>query len=210
MRCPKCSFISFDIVESCAKCGKNISKAAEELMGTIAEVVAPRFLKFEAGEPEPGAATYEEPEELSNEEVAVDLSDEEQEDVDFSLEEAVPEAEAVEFDISEEVSVEGEPEIDLANEELEGEVIGISDLAPSDEVVEEAIEDDLIFDDASVDEAAPLTDHEAGELEDLEVDGIDLGTPAAGGKVMPSVKTGTALDDFDIDLGDLIPGKKDE
>ena len=52
-------------------------------------------------------------------------------------------------------------------------------------------------------------------LEDLQVDNLDLDSPAplvsgskVGGKLMPSVKTGTALDDFDIDLGELITEEK--
>ena len=51
-------------------------------------------------------------------------------------------------------------------------------------------------------------------LEDLQVDDLDLNAPAPlvagsklGEKLMPSVKTGTALDDFDIDLGELIKKK---
>jgi hypothetical protein len=206
MRCPKCSFISFDIVESCTKCGKNISKAAEGLMGTIAEVVAPIFLKFETDEQEPEVETLPEAEGLSEEEVTVDLGDEEQEEVEFSLDEASePEAEAVDFEIGED----------------EEEEIGISDLAPSEEMVSEPVEEDMVieekpaeeemvFEEEHAAEAVSSEDHEAGELEDLEVDGIDLESkPAAGDRVMPSVKTGTALDDFDIDLGDLITGKKE-
>jgi hypothetical protein len=55
----------------------------------------------------------------------------------------------------------------------------------------------------------------AAVLEDLHFNGLDLETPArfvsgsaAGKRHSPSVKTGTALDKFDIDLGDLF--KKDE
>lgn len=52
-------------------------------------------------------------------------------------------------------------------------------------------------------------------LEDLNFNGLDLDTPskliggsAAGKRYLPSVKTGTALDKFDIDLGDLFPENK--
>lgn len=55
----------------------------------------------------------------------------------------------------------------------------------------------------------------AAGLEDLNFNGLDLETPskivtgsAAGKRYLPSVKTGTALDKFDIDLGDLFPEKK--
>jgi len=52
-------------------------------------------------------------------------------------------------------------------------------------------------------------------LEDLNFNGLDLETPskivsgsAAGKRYLPSVKTGTALDKFDIDLGNLFSDKK--
>lgn len=55
----------------------------------------------------------------------------------------------------------------------------------------------------------------ASSLEDLNFNGLDLESPAkivtgsaAGKRYLPSVKTGTALDKFDINLGDLFPEKK--
>ncbi|MGE4559727.1 MAG: hypothetical protein AB7E77_05990 [Desulfobulbus sp.] len=54
-------------------------------------------------------------------------------------------------------------------------------------------------------------------LEDLNFDGLNLESPAkivsgsaAGKRYLPSVKTGTALDKFNIDLGDLFSEKKKE
>jgi hypothetical protein len=53
-------------------------------------------------------------------------------------------------------------------------------------------------------------------LPDLSMDGLDLSSPilppaasAAGKKLRPAAKTGTALDDFNIDLGDLLSGTGD-
>lgn len=52
-------------------------------------------------------------------------------------------------------------------------------------------------------------------LEDLNFNGLDLETSArpvggsvAGKRFLPSVKTGTALDTFDIDLGELFSDHK--
>ncbi|MDR2549506.1 MAG: hypothetical protein LBD10_04815 [Desulfobulbus sp.] len=52
-------------------------------------------------------------------------------------------------------------------------------------------------------------------LEDLNISGLDLDAPAklvtgsaAGKRFLPSVKTGTALDKFEIDLGDLFSDNK--
>jgi len=217
MRCPKCSFISFDMVDSCTRCGKDISKAAEELKGTIAEVEAPSFLKIDLESYEPKA--FEETEDTAGEEAVMDLEIEEGEElVDFALEEEdETAAEAVDFEVEEEAAEQGETEFEIGVEEPEEEVqeepIGISDLSPADEPVAELYDEDFSFaTEAAVDEHAPPADFETKELEDLEVEGIDLQSSSApaSGKVMPSVKTGTALDDFDIDLGDLITSKKKE
>lgn len=45
MRCPKCGYISFDHLDTCLKCNKEISKAADALKGTVFNVAAPNFLK---------------------------------------------------------------------------------------------------------------------------------------------------------------------
>ena len=86
----------------------------------------------------------------------------------------------------------------------------IADLAPAEEEVEQEVETVSEEFEIEAEEAEPQSEDPAGQgLQDLKVD-IDLeesSAPATAGKVMPSVKTGTALDDFDIDLGDLLPKK---
>lgn len=52
MRCPKCGYISFDHLESCLKCNKEIKKSAEALHGTVFNATAPNFLKFSVPEVE--------------------------------------------------------------------------------------------------------------------------------------------------------------
>jgi hypothetical protein len=213
MRCPKCSFVSFDLVESCVKCGKNISAAAAELQGTVAAVAPPIFLGVVSAAAPPEA--FEETAGFDTEE-PLDLGGEsEEETMDFSFDEgSSAEAEEVEMDFGEAGETTAAADLDLGfDEEVvvepeagEEDVIGISDLGP----VEEAEE--------VLTEGPAEEEHEAAAagagglgLEDLKVDGIDLdsspGGVAESGKVLPSVKTGTALDDFDFDLGDLITPK---
>ncbi len=48
MRCPKCGYISFDHLENCLKCNKEIKVASESLHGTVFNVTPPSFLKFNA------------------------------------------------------------------------------------------------------------------------------------------------------------------
>lgn len=218
MRCPKCSFISYDQVETCVKCGKNISGAAEQLHGTTVNVPAPGFLKFEAEEPETqyesGAEDVEETVDLgTGKDDFVDLSMEgdESQEIEFQADE-------VELDMGIEEAEEEEPVIDFSAEESE-ESIDLSDLAPSDDVeqetvevieeeIEEAVEDEYVEEPLAEETVSGEAVQEGQGLKDLKVD-IDLDeTETPKGKVMPSVKTGTALDDFDIDLGDLLTSKK--
>jgi len=205
MRCPKCSYISYDLIETCVKCGKNISSVATDLMGSVASVVSPAFLRLSAEE---APETVEESADFEAEE-ALDLGAEGDEvEMDFSLdEEPSIEAAEEELDLGEEAAAEETADFDMGfeeeavEEERAEEEIGISDLGPAEEA-EEAVA-------AVAEEAAAATGGQG--LEDLKVEGIDLeSTPGADSeKIMPSVKTGTALDDFDIDLGDLLTGKKD-
>lgn len=195
MRCPKCSFISFDFLENCVKCGKNISAAAEELHGTVASMAAPVFLKFEYEES--GADEAFESSELETEE-AFDLGDGEEEvAVDLSSEEETAEMEITGEEAGFEV-------------EADDAAMDIADLAPAEEETDLAVEAVSEEFDFATEETVAADEEQAGTgLADLQVDGIDLeAAPAPAGdkgKVMPSVKTGTALDDFDIDLGDLLP-----
>ena len=215
MRCPKCSFVSFDLVESCVKCGKDISEAATELAGTVVGVAAPSFLKI-AGDGIPLDAA-EETSEIDIEE-SLDLgADGEEESMDFSFDDepsVEAESDEVEMDLDEVGDTEETDfEIDLGADEEEA--IGISDLAPAEETdemqIDEFVEEELEVAVEEV-EAELGTVGDVQGLGDLQVDGIDLeSTPGVddSGKVVPSVKTGTALDDFDFDLGDLMTGDKD-
>ena len=47
MRCPKCGYISFDHLEECVKCKKNIKAASDTMHGTVFSVAAPAFLHFD-------------------------------------------------------------------------------------------------------------------------------------------------------------------
>lgn len=102
--------------------------------------------------------------------------------------------------------------------------LDISDLAPpakEPEVLPD-LDDELVLATESVASATPgpptpRTESAAKStgLEDLNFNGLDLEAPAkivsgsaAGKRYLPSVKTGTALDKFDIDLGNLFPDNK--
>ena len=46
MRCPKCGYISFDNLDSCLKCNKDISGATRAFQGSTLKVNTPSFLKI--------------------------------------------------------------------------------------------------------------------------------------------------------------------
>lgn len=215
MRCPKCGYISFDIVEKCVKCGKDISAAATELHGTVAHVPPPGFLTLDR------PAGREKPEEMEAEtkaEAAFETGGDEGVFVDLAGgDEAGQEEEGGFVDLGGEAAVQ-KTEMPVTAEEPEETAIDLADLAPVEEEAESGPEEfAFAFGDQkpTVSEAAGAEagDAEAGGqgLEDLKVEGIDLdASPATSpgkDKVVPPVKTGTALDNFDVDLGDLF-GKK--
>jgi len=44
MRCPKCGYISFDHLETCGKCSKDLTDVVENFGGGLVRAVAPQFL----------------------------------------------------------------------------------------------------------------------------------------------------------------------
>ena len=133
MRCPKCGFISFDHLTSCAKCGKDIADVASELQGTSINVETPMFLSgalaayADRGEPFAGQgmgfdveegidfsmdeqSIAQEPIETAEAEGDVDVSfADEREEVDIRMAEEEPEK-AVDFTIEAEAEAEAEVE----------------------------------------------------------------------------------------------------
>lgn len=125
---------------------------------------------------------------------------------------------------SEALEVAAMPPIDFGD-------LDITDLAPPSHQEAEIRPSDLSFSEEATEFALPpkvegikpappastdrMSAAPAASLEDLNFNGLDLESPAkiitgsaAGKRYLPSVKTGTALDKFDIDLGDLFPEKK--
>ncbi len=235
MRCPKCGYISFDTLGSCKKCKKNIGELVEELEGTVFESQVPVFLHIEPG------TTYSPTEENTEDGLAVDEKETDQafppileEKLDeIAVDDETETDGTIAFEDFEEVETTSELVLD---DEIEDEIvtesddlqldfgdIDISDLAPPETDTEITATESLTLDDdletvaeMPADETpAPSTIAPGSGLEDLQVDNLDLESPAPlvsgskiGNKLMPSVKTGTALDDFDFDLGELITEEK--
>jgi len=219
MRCPKCNFVSYDLLETCVKCGKHIGSASKELQGTVASISPPPFLHFgDAGSEEEavrgGGAESEVAFDLGGEEeTVIDLGAEEGSSptaggLDLVMEETAAEQVNLGGPVEEEV-VKEEAVFSLPAEEPQAAGFEISDLAPRQEAakpVEEAMVPEPEF--AAAEEQPPTEAPTGLGLADLKVEGIDLESVPAKGKLMSAVKTGTALDEFDIDLKDLLSRKK--
>lgn len=187
MRCPKCGYISFDHLSSCAKCSRNLADVAEDLQGTSMETDLSLFL---------GSVIEAEPSETELHEGDTFAAES---DIDLTLEEEEPmldlgeEAEADVLNVSEEeltLDIEEVPPIDLSgigeeeqtdktdklfadaqgyteeqgikgpSVDLEG--IDLSDLAP----LEEAVEEEPALELEGETEAAAAPEETALELED--------------------------------------------
>ena len=162
MRCPKCGFISFDHLTSCASCGRDISEVASELQGTSIKVDPPMFLG--------GALAAMTSAEDSYEEHAMDADDE---GIDFNMEMDAEEEEAPEMAAAEE-------EVDFSFEEEaeEFQVAEEADISPEEAeeevlVMEEETEEGAAIElEADADEGHALAEDEES-LEKLDFMGAD-------------------------------------
>ncbi|MGI6656791.1 MAG: hypothetical protein ACOX5Z_08240 [Desulfobulbus sp.] len=85
--------------------------------------------------------------------------------------------------------------------------------APPERAESAMTDDELLLQELHLEPPTPrpdVADAVLAGLEDLNIEGLNLDAPASkpGRIYRPSVKTGTALDQFDIDLGDLFPEQK--
>ncbi|KPK26451.1 MAG: hypothetical protein AMJ61_08935 [Desulfobacterales bacterium SG8_35_2] len=151
MRCPKCGFISFDHLTSCAKCGKDIAEVASELQGTSINVETPMFLS--------GAlAAYGDREESFEE---ITMGEEAQEGIDISMEDEFVEDEALEM-------AGAEADIDFSAEEDTADM----EIGASEEEAEEVEEPVHLHMEAEAEEeASPQASEKT--FEDLDF----MGTP---------------------------------
>jgi len=160
MRCPKCGFISFDSLDSCLKCNKNISEATEAFQGSTLKVETPSFLKIPTADENElqieGAAEVGGEIEFADPdlEILVD-DDDDQGGIDFNLE-ADDETDDLPFasEFEEETTLDDEEgsEFDLA-----------ADLGQFEDVPEE---DTFSFPDDDEDDGE--------ELEETDLPGMDM------------------------------------
>ncbi len=191
MRCPKCGYISFDSLASCAKCAHDLLPLAQQLQGTVSKDLPPPFLA--AALAEVGAAGGEVGEEILIDEQTVD---DEADEADEALGELLAEAGDAEPEesVGEEIAVSVEAPAEATAGEVEIEA------SPAETAVEEAAGSDEVdlgaLDLGDLGDLLPAAEPEAGaettEATDAALDlGLDLdftaaqeATPAADDEVM--------------------------
>lgn len=194
MRCPKCGYISFDHLEVCLKCKKNISEASEALQGGVLHVTPPVFLNLQSEE---------------------DKSDE----YDLVAEESGDEALTTDFEVftEEESAEESEEGMILEMGEDEGEESGPADFEmplAEEQDLGIAIDPSLFDDDVEIEDEIfdNQLDGSAGEGEgDFEIempeelaDMSDLAPPAPSDNIeSPGLDSSNDLNALSIDLDSL-------
>lgn len=216
MRCPKCGFISFDHLDECLKCSKNIKSASGNLGGSVYNVATPAFLFFDDKEKaEETSGSFETTEALDDATSAIDMDENfVDEDLDILVADDNEEEEAVaelheEDDVSPEISLdEFEEEMEESQGEIEIDMGQFEDtFAEEPEEAEIAEEISNEIEDESFDISLP---EELEDISDLAPPPLDesLGVPesptAAAVKEEPRTTPGQEADaSVDIDFDDL-------
>lgn len=230
MRCPKCGYISFDLMEICGDCKKNVAKFSSELSGVVFKAETPDFLWFvkpqEEENEEEAAADEEAAEEPADtEEDGLDYGGGANDDQENTVEFAADEDSGIGLDLGEAAEEEAkEIEFDLggADDEPAAEEEAKEEIAFELPSTEEKAAPSLELDSGGDEDGAPglqldSSDADGGPGLDLSVDGLDgldfdlesadepkPKAEKAGGKKKAAAKE-ASLDLSGIDLSGLMP-----
>ncbi len=196
MRCPKCGYISFDHLEKCLKCNKDIKATAVSLFGTTYNIQVPTFLKLPPLQQEESSEENDLFQERSVDEI--------DEYVDDELEILVEDEDA---DLDGEIRFAQDEDIGLVaagkrEEEDEGEIgIDFSQFDDADEPEANLLDEDMAEEGLAepIAKVAPAMEIPA-ELSDMS----DLAPPGKAAETArrPAEKTANA-DLSDLELEDL-------
>jgi len=221
MRCPKCGYISFDHIETCLKCKKDIS-GSTEVEGTTYHAAVPLFLRVPekaSVEPETGfveknvGISFEGTDDFNEEgygfsdsdpDVLVGGSEEDEGTItfggtgseDFMLEEddESDEEGSFEFDLDDDLVFSDEETFETPALNLPDELADISDLAPPEDLNREAVSGVRIN---------PSVDDEMNLDEDFDLDGLDLDLGLSDTKDLSGADLSLSLDAIDLSVGDI-------
>ncbi|MFT5697436.1 MAG: hypothetical protein ACI8ZB_000284 [Desulforhopalus sp.] len=188
MRCPKCGYISFDLVDECLKCKKNIKSTSEVLQGAVLRVPPPSFLKFRGEPRDTHDAQADDSDEISPMDSGYvdDDSDFMSDEIDFSEDEI--------------------GEIEITSNSFEDNDLGAQPSVPiiNDEFQEGEIEVDLSqFEEVSDPEAAFLAEDEGTDW-DADEELLEISVPDELSDMSdldpPNLTVNEDIDDLDLDL----------
>lgn len=192
MQCPKCGYISFDHLEVCVKCKKNIKAMSDSLRGTVFQAKAPAFLQLHPSQSQEDEGREDVP--LARSGLGEDYIDD---DLEILIEDAPEE----------------ESEIEIAEDSLKVDMKMETDKAAAGEEAEDDREIEIDFSqfEDTQDTEPALTDEGVKEEKSFTLempeslaDISDLAPPAKkGGGVQETsqVAAKKAVDDLDFDLG---------
>ena len=193
MRCPKCGYISFDNVEKCLKCRKNIANASSLFQGSVLNVATPVFLKLVPDEEEVGEM------EIPQEEAEVAEEDFEITDPDLDIL------------LDEEEGATAEVQLEMEDEGLEQAALDQlnDDFSEIESFTEEDTKEDMALelgdlDEAGMDQAFAEDEPEEGpslEMPDELAEISDLSPPEKAAALEPEEPDES---DVDLDFGDLV------
>jgi len=208
MRCPKCGYISFDNVDECLKCKKNIKKASDAVKGTTYHAAAPSFLKFtDYSDEDEGSDTVElfvddseeDSENIGDGDLEVLLTDND-EDADDRNEEDVFELQDDDDKSDESEDEEEDREIEIDFSKFEDKSAGEKNTLSLDDTEDEGSRDlDLPDELADISDLSPPT----LSLEDEPAVALESEAPPA--QVAASEELDLESLDFDLGLDDEAP-----
>lgn len=193
MRCPKCGYISFDHLENCLKCNKEIKKSADALHGTVFNAAAPSFLKFTKTEVEE-ESDFEQ--DFFEDQADLDL-DTLDPDLDILLDDDTDASSNDGLDALSGLGDDDDFEISLDDDETDNDEISIDFNQFEDADIEDTPEEESVFTMDVPDELSDLSDLEPETIVATEAIKID----APGAELSMD-------DDFDFDLN--IDGLEEE
>lgn len=216
MRCPQCGFISFDHLEVCKNCQKNLSELAVTIFGPTRDATAPLFLTISSS----GTLISASEKRIKMDNSAPDIAGSHLGNFDKKSEPGFSRD-------NDRMSPEPRQEIEFP-ERVDAQLLNLNDEAREDEssfqvdepMKKEALLFSVDFGDLDISDLAPSfqppsfekeTEKESCNLNELEcetpVDTLIIGA-TMGHRILPSVKTGTALDTFDVNLEEVFGDKK--
>jgi len=197
MRCPKCGFISFDHLEQCVKCKKNIKAVSDTLHGTVFNVAAPSFLHLDLNRDD----------DEEYDEITVDAPADEDDFVDDDLEVLVDDGmndeqeEQIPLQAPVITAKSGKPEVELETSEEREIEIDLSQFEDAEEFqgVDATAEKPKKADELSLSLEWP---EELNDLSDLSPPGRSTTAPKVPVEVEAAPASGDLeIEGLDFDLG---------